>query len=143
MSGYCCIFAKRLGKWGVGSLQAGSERRANGGATRRGGGDSMGGSGFIPRPLQLLSHLRPSGLPQSPLPPTHLGFKPQRHMSILLGVEPQIPIDVAELRFQPLSVQLSQSSLNYFHNWFLRLPRNDEYSESQSLPYVTPWNESR
>ena len=49
---------------------------------------------------------------QSALLPTYLSSKPLSHMSILLGVELQIPPDVGEWRVQARSFQLSQSSLN-------------------------------
>lgn len=46
---------------------------------------------------------------QSLLLPRDFSSTPLSHMSVLLGVELQIPIDVGELRLHPLS----QSSWNY------------------------------
>lgn len=79
-------------------------------------------------PLILLSLFRP------PLLPTYLGSKPLSHMSILLGAELQIPIDVGELRFQPF--QLSQSTLDcmFFPCW----QRRGETSEKLIVLY-TPY----
>lgn len=45
---------------------------------------------------------------QSALLPTDISSTPLSHMSVLLGVELQIPIDVGELSLHPLS----QSTLN-------------------------------